>query len=950
MPAQVATSLGDLEPGFVVQSSSPQFFAEGGGLLFCSAQFPSIGQELAVIDLATRAVTAIDIYSRGWSMPENLVYHAGHLWFSALADPSGDRTLFMSDGTVAGTRPVPLPGVSGRTDIEEIAPFGNSIVFSGSDGVSGLEPWIVDVAGTNPRPLAQIVAGSGPSSPSDFTEFQGQIYFRACDGVRGCALWRTDGTPAGTEPAVAGSARQSVTDLLVLNDRLVLHNSTFGVGREPYWLDVDQLELLADTRPGTGSGGRLDLRAAIGNQIVFHGDQRLWVTDATVAGTMAVPTAAPTPWAVHPAGNRAVFWSFGSTELWATDGTAAGTQSIFDLDPGTGTVRMMQGEAAELPGGRAVFSLDDGGSTGQLWVSDGTTAGTALLHSFTGPSPRPRGFYRSPTSGRVFFRGRSVTAGFEVWETDGTVGGTRLFANLVPESPVGSDPRDACDLLDRTLFSARTLAAGRELWVTDGTAAGTSMLLDLEPGPTSSEPSQMTRVGNLVVFAATTSASGSELWVTNGTTAGTRLLVDLLPGSIGSDPQGLSAVDGEVWFSAADPQAKIWRTDGTALGTVAVTSGSPGVLGTDFTRVGADVFFAQLVPGFFGGFERAELWVTDGTAAGTRLVKDIYPGFSYCGYPYYTCPNHAAPQDLVAWNDRLWFTARNDVVGREIWVSDGTTAGTVLAVDHSTTGSMNEMVLFADHLWFSGRETVTGSELWRSDGTPAGTALFAELRPGPASSQPADFARLGNATLLFTAADDAKGREVWLTDGTVAGTQLAVDLQPGPGSGAGEALRRAADAHAAVGYRGGALLAADDGSTGTELFRLDVGAVATPVHPGGTRGVGPAPTLTTGDPIIGQTVGLQGNAPVAGSAAVVIVGLPAPSILSFAGLPIYFDAIQAFYALAAIPAAGSWQTALPLPNNPALAGARVALQALTTPSSGVGTFDVSNGIVWVLNP
>ena len=83
----------------------------------------------------------------------------------------------------------------------------------------------------------------------------------------------------------------------------------------------------------------------------------------------------------------------------------------------------------------------------------------------------------------------------------------------------------------RIVFQAATGTAGRELWVTDGTAAGTSLLLDIDPGTSSSGPMLFTGVGGgRLVFTAYTGAEGRELWVTDGTAAGTSLLADIASG------------------------------------------------------------------------------------------------------------------------------------------------------------------------------------------------------------------------------------------------------------------------------------------------------------------------------------------------------------------------------------------------------------------------------------
>ena len=87
----------------------------------------------------------------------------------------------------------------------------------------------------------------------------------------------------------------------------------------------------------------------------------------------------------------------------------------------------------------------------------------------------------------------------------------------------------------------------------------------------------------------------------------------------------------------------------------------------------------------------------------------------------------------------------------------------------------------------------TGKELWVSDGTPAGTRLIRDIHPGPEGQGNAllpaapQFVRLG-AFVYFSAQDAVHGRELWRTDGTTNGTTLVLDIWPGAVASAPEAL------------------------------------------------------------------------------------------------------------------------------------------------------------------
>src|SRR5437764_5120645 len=100
-----------------------------------------------------------------------------------------------------------------------------------------------------------------------------------------------------------------------------------------------------------------------------------------------------------------------------------------------------------------------------------------------------------------------------------------------------------------------------------------------------------------------------------------------------------------------------------------------------------------------------ELWMSDGTAAGTRQVADINPG-----------PNGSNPSGLVAVGSTVFFAADDGVHGVELWKSDGTSAGTVLVADLDLNGSgaPARLTQVGAAVYFSASDGVTGRELWKS--------------------------------------------------------------------------------------------------------------------------------------------------------------------------------------------------------------------------------------------
>jgi ELWxxDGT repeat protein len=115
----------------------------------------------------------------------------------------------------------------------------------------------------------------------------------------------------------------------------------------------------------------------------------------------------------------------------------------------------------------------------------------------------------------------------------------------------------------------------------------------------------------------------------------------------------------------------------------------------------------------------------------------------------------------------------SDTSGR-LWRTDGT-AGTFplrgVKVRPTFSGE-GPPVLGPDGrtLFFAGCTPATGCEPWVSDGTRQGTRPLADLRPGPASSNPATFTVDGSRVLF------AAGGEVWSAGGAAASPALLARL------------------------------------------------------------------------------------------------------------------------------------------------------------------------------
>jgi len=393
----------------------------------------------------------------------------------------------------------------------------------------------------------------------------------------------------------------------------------------------------------------------------------------------------------------------------------------------------------------------------------------------------------------------------------------------------GSYPVGFQDLGGVAYFFATSPNLGAELWRSDGTVAGTTLVKDIRPGVSSSvenvasDPTtySLTNVSGTLYFVANDGTSGLELWKSDGTAAGTMRVKDIRPGSGNAfdryTPPQLVNLNGVLHFIANDGTTgiELWRSDGTESGTFLVKDIAPGFQsafssssGAGFlTTVGSLLYFAA--DESVGG---RELWKSDGTLAGTQRVVDIQPGSS-----------DSSPVSLTNVDGVLYFIARHPVAGEEIFRSEGTAATTTLVADLAPgISSSNPLWLtnVGGTLFFTSRGNESlNDELWKVDGGVA--ARVKDIRLGSSSSDPSHLTASGNL-LYFVANDGGSGRELWRSDGTEAGTYLVADVRTG---GQGSLSTSILPNLTAIGDL--LYFVANDGSTGSELWRTDGTAAGT---------------------------------------------------------------------------------------------------------------------------
>ncbi len=152
--------------------------------------------------------------------------------------------------------------------------------------------------------MADIVPGSAPSTPHSLITYNGSLYFLVSDFANGDAVWKTDGTAAGTTLVARPSQPRTyeTNSLIALNGQLLFNGSSFYA---PTFPSVDRLWSVSGAQPTLlntvdhlmdpnplFNDGRYAYFPVFPPNTTSALSREPWVTDGTLAGTqMTAPRA-----------------------------------------------------------------------------------------------------------------------------------------------------------------------------------------------------------------------------------------------------------------------------------------------------------------------------------------------------------------------------------------------------------------------------------------------------------------------------------------------------------------------------------------------------------------------------------------------------------------------------------------------------------------------------------
>lgn len=475
------------------EGSDPKYLTGSGKRVFWTADDGKNGRQLWTSDgskKGTRRLTSLAnggiplVWASGAPGDGSALGLNGRYFFSGWESGS-PSSLWRSDGTTAGTFALSTPSANGDdSSPSELMALGNRVYYETRDEKQGTHLWATDgtVAGTSiPLRVSLVDREQGW-----FAGVLGELGDKAVlsrwkypDGhlqpARHEGLWlHAPGEASALQVMPGAAAPGSPGELLYLQG----YDPTTGY--EPWTTDgtLEGTKLLKDLRTKTIYDHDTQVYSSHPDWLGQAGGKTYFVAESFARGR----------------------------ELWVTDGTTDGTRLLKDIAPNYESSRFSKAYAW---GSKLVFFATSSGfgSPGALWITDGTTEGTVMLmqagQGYWSPPESHPGSMFAELNGKLIFPSYVLGQGVELWSSDGTPGGTALLKEIYP-GQTGSLPQWITATATAVYFTAEDGVHGREMWRTDGTEAGTAMVFDPTEDAGGSRPWGLACTGGKLFFSAVT--------------------------------------------------------------------------------------------------------------------------------------------------------------------------------------------------------------------------------------------------------------------------------------------------------------------------------------------------------------------------------------------------------------------------------------------------------------
>ncbi|MBR0869030.1 tandem-95 repeat protein [Bradyrhizobium tropiciagri] len=737
------TAAGTMKLSSSVNGGNGGNFTPVGGNIFFTGSDSVHGSGLFTINGETGAIAFVSTIS-GYSQFKAV----GSKLFFVASDGTNGSELWSSDGTDAGTAVVKdiYPG-GNDSSIGNLTVAGNKVYFSATTPSGGNELWVSDGTAAGTVQVKDINSGANGSNPSSFFALGSSVIFQADDGIHGRQYWISDGTAAGT---ALYASNFTVFQQFVLNGTLYFggsdNQSGVGHGYGLYAATPGGVTYVSPNAPYAFAYNSYLIGAPGSQKVIFssNNDNASYSFD----GTSFVKIADFRVGDGAVSGSQFFFVINDGThgnELGVTDGTLNSAHRVSDINPGSYD---SSPQNISPVGGGVVFTAVDANGDRELYFSDGTGAVPAKNVNPTADlSPSldyaASGGDHATAGGKIYFSASDNVHGREVWESDGTAAGTHEVNDLIAGAS-GSNPNGFVAVGGYVYFFAdEGDGAGQQLHVIDpSTDAETRISAHF------SFYQKFVLNGTLYYGADDNAGHGYSLW--QASPSGLSYVGTTVPYAFGYNTYLLGSPGSQTALFNSHNDNATYSFDGTSFVKVADFRVGDGT-------VSGSQFFFVMNDGTHGN----ELGVTDGTQNSAHRVSDVNPGVY-----------DSNPDSLTAVAGGVVFLATNDNGDRELYFSNGTTTTPAANINatQNPSASLDYAAGGADHAtangktYFSASDNVHGREVWESDGTLAGTREVNDLVTGGSGSNPTGFVAAGGYVYFFTDEGDGAGAQLHVID------------------------------------------------------------------------------------------------------------------------------------------------------------------------------------------
>lgn len=346
----------------------------------------------------------------------------------------------------------------------------------------------------------------------------------------------------------------------------------------------------------------------------------------------------------------------------------------------------------------------------ELWVTDGTEAGTTFLKDLRTGSDSSGPSFFFEFNGTMYFSANETGDGNVLFSSDGTADGTTATDGLFVFNPLE---------LDGLVYYINT-TDDNSLYEFNGTTQ--TKVANASAEHVNFLGANFTSLnGKIIGYGRTPSEDptiGTELYEYDPATDTYALIKDIDEGTGDSSISNFVTLGTDVYFEADN---KVWKTDGTADGTIAIAAADA----INSTRE----YFVWNGSLYFEGDDGSndQLWKYDPSTDTVLNVSNITGSTATGG-------NNHDPSDYAVLGDYLYYRGENsDDSSGYIFRTNGTTSENL----DSTIKDIDEITVLNGKLYFEGDDGTTGNELYTLDpATLSITKVFKdtlEIYPNPTS-------------------------------------------------------------------------------------------------------------------------------------------------------------------------------------------------------------------------